>query len=85
MFYNVFKLNDVSEDLVALLVRERAMVTEHEELKDKLTKSLSQADVAALSLAVSTGIITYECINLRRYETVTEFFQHLVRSLTFSI
>lgn len=68
----MFQLNLVSEDLVALLVRERQLSTEQEELQRKLNQSMSQADVAALSLAVSS-LFLLQSVDKIRYARIGVF------------
>lgn len=46
-------MNLIAEDLVRLLLREQQINRDKQHLQEKLDKSMSQADIAALGLAVS--------------------------------
>lgn len=47
-------MNLIAEDLVRLLLREQEINRDKQNLQERLDKSMSQADIAALGLAVRT-------------------------------
>lgn len=55
IMFVMFQLNLIAEDLVRLLMHEQQMNKDKQILQEKLDNSMSQADIAALGLAVSVA------------------------------
>lgn len=53
-------MNLIAEDLVRLLLREQQINKDKQNLQERLDKSMSQADIAALGLAVSIFCLKIE-------------------------
>lgn len=65
-------MNLIAEDLVRLLLREQEINRDKQNLQERLDKSMSQADIAALGLAVRTLFFQIE-IQMKKILMINKF------------